>query len=134
MGLGIDATKPTNALSIISLISSILGWVFTIIFICVNFGILPILTIATFGAGLLLYCIVLPFTCITPIGWIIGVVTGHASLSQIRETGAGGEGMAKGGLISGYIGLGLIGLTLCALLGFFLFTGSIPFLIGIENL
>jgi hypothetical protein len=36
---------------------------------------------------------------------LIGVITGHIAISQIKRTGEGGRGMAVAGLIIGYIGI-----------------------------
>ena len=43
----------------------------------------------------------------TGIGFLVGVVCGHISLSQIKKTGEQGRGMALAGLIIGYIGIAL---------------------------
>ena len=36
---------------------------------------------------------------------IVGIITGHIALSQIKKTGEQGRGMAIAGLIIGYIGI-----------------------------
>ena len=41
------------------------------------------------------------------IGQIVGIVTGHISLRQIKATGERGRGMGLAGLLIGYISLGL---------------------------
>jgi uncharacterized membrane protein len=41
----------------------------------------------------------------TGIGFIVGIICGHISLSQIKKTGEQGRGMAIAGLIIGYIGI-----------------------------
>ncbi|SDO73315.1 protein of unknown function [Microbacterium sp. ru370.1] len=41
------------------------------------------------------------------IGQIVGIVTGHISLKQIKATGERGRGMGLAGLLIGYISLGL---------------------------
>lgn len=46
--------------------------------------------------------IILPF-----IGSIVGIITGHMSLSQIKRTGEGGRGMGLAGTIVGWVGLAL---------------------------
>ena len=38
---------------------------------------------------------------------IAGIIMGHIAKKQIAQTGEQGEGMAKAGLIVGYVGLGL---------------------------
>jgi hypothetical protein len=40
---------------------------------------------------------------------LVGVITGHIGLSQIKKTGESGRGLALAGVIIGYIGL-VIGL------------------------
>lgn len=45
-------------------------------------------------------------TFIPFIGGLVAVITGHMARKEIRTTGEAGEGLAKGGLITGYIGLG----------------------------
>lgn len=45
---------------------------------------------------------VIPF-----LGSIGGVITGHMARKQIRETGEGGDGMAVGGLVTGYLGVAI---------------------------
>ena len=51
---------------------------------------------------------------------IVGIMIGHISLKQIKQTGEGGRGMALTGLIMGYIGIAgwIIGLII-----FFIFLG-----------
>lgn len=46
--------------------------------------------------------VILPF-----IGPIVGVITGHISLGQIKKTGEEGRGLALAGLIVGYVGIAL---------------------------
>ncbi|GAA1136464.1 DUF4190 domain-containing protein [Microbacterium aurantiacum] len=47
--------------------------------------------------------VILPF-----IGSLVGVITGHMSLSQIKRTGENGRGLALTGTIVGWVGLGFI--------------------------
>lgn len=44
----------------------------------------------------------------------IGAIMGHAAMRQIRETGEGGEGMAKAAIIVGWILTGLVTLAIIA--------------------
>jgi peptidyl-prolyl cis-trans isomerase B (cyclophilin B) len=48
---------------------------------------------------------------------LVGVITGHIGLNQIKKTGEEGRGLAIAGLIIGYIGLAFV------LLWFFAFGG-----------
>jgi hypothetical protein len=50
---------------------------------------------------------VLGVIAIPILGSIAGVIMGHIASKQIRATGEQGAGLAKAGLIVGYIGLGL---------------------------
>lgn len=45
---------------------------------------------------------ILPF-----IGSVVGIITGHMSLSQIKRTGEGGRGLGLAGTIVGWVGLAL---------------------------
>lgn len=56
---------------------------------------------------------------------IVGVITGHMALGQIKRTGEGGRGMAVAGLIIGYVfvGFGVLAIVvgvIAAALGIFL--------------
>ncbi|HWL78929.1 DUF4190 domain-containing protein [Microbacterium sp.] len=57
-------------------------------------------------------------TLVPFIGSIVGVITGHMSLSQLKTSGEEGRGIALGGLITGYVGLGLAVLGLLFALAF----------------
>lgn len=70
------------------------------------------------------------FTFVTS---IVGVVLGHVSLKQIRQTQEQGHGMAVAALVIGYV---TIGLWVLALVGFVLFTVLlfiVPSLIFMTN-
>jgi hypothetical protein len=59
---------------------------------------------------------------VTSILWgtaLVGVITGHIALSQIKRTGESGRGLALAGVIIGYVGIG------SALLGIVLWVGLI---------
>ncbi len=108
--------KPkNNSMAVTSIVSSIVGWAFVLFNTCLNWFVLPAATVITAGIGSLMYCIAIPLACISPIGWIVGIITGHVAGGQIKQTGEGGSGMAKAGLIMGYIGLGLFVIGLCLL-------------------
>ena len=57
-------------------------------------------------------------TLVPFIGSIVAVITGHMSLSQLKTSGEEGRGIALGGLITGYVGLGLAVLGLLFALAF----------------
>jgi len=54
-----------------------------------------------------LVCGVLQFCGLFPAG-IVAIILGHKALRQIRETAEDGYGLAKAGLILGYVGLVLV--------------------------
>ncbi|WP_109209360.1 MULTISPECIES: DUF4190 domain-containing protein [Microbacterium] len=60
--------------------------------------------------------VILPF-----IGSIVGVITGHMSLNQLKTSGEQGRGMALAGTIVGWVGLGLAILGIVAAILFFSF-------------
>ncbi|MEU6073006.1 DUF4190 domain-containing protein [Micromonospora sp. NPDC047074] len=51
----------------------------------------------------------------------IGAILGHVAQKQIRETGEGGEGMAKAGIIVGWIVTGLYALVMICYVGAIIF-------------
>jgi hypothetical protein len=120
--------SPKNSLALISLISSLLGWLFFLIMLCLNYIIVPMIAVATLGLGLLIYLCLIPLCFVSPLAWLVGVITGHTSLSQMRISRESGEGSAKAGLILGWIGLALTILGLCAIIGLIIAGGSIPIL------
>jgi hypothetical protein len=63
-------------------------------------------------AALISSCVAV-FIC--GIGFILGVIFGHIALSQIKQTGEGGRGMAVAGLVIGYIGIVVMIVVLIAL-------------------
>lgn len=58
---------------------------------------------------------ILGLTFVPAIGSIIGVILGYMAKRQIAESGGtvGGEGIAKAGIIIGWIGIGLTVLAVC---------------------
>ncbi|MFW7414702.1 DUF4190 domain-containing protein [Demequina sp. SO4-18] len=50
------------------------------------------------------------------VGSIAGIVTGHIARRQARERGEQGEGVAKAGVIVGWVGLAFMVLTITGLL------------------
>ncbi len=118
-----------NQMAVISIVAGLGGWLVFILFMCLSlaFGALGALT---FGVGSILSVCLIPVQCLIPIAWIVGVVTGHMALGQIRDSGGveGGRGMAIAGLISGYLGLGIICLLLVLLIILVVTGASLPFL------
>ncbi len=83
-GYGYGAPAKTDTLSIVSLVSGILGLTF------------------------------LPF-----LGSIVAVITGHMSLNRLKTSGEQGRGLALGGTITGWVGLGLCMLLAVGIIFFF---------------
>lgn len=53
------------------------------------------------------------------IGQIVGIITGHMSLSQIKRTGENGRGLGLAGVIIGWVTLGLAIIGVIALIAWF---------------
>lgn len=64
--------------------------------------------------------VILPF-----IGSVVGVITGHMSLNQLKTSGEQGRGMALAGTIVGWVGIGLGILGIIAAIAFFAFFASV---------
>lgn len=62
---------------------------------------------------------ILGFTAVPFLGSIVGIITGHMALRQIRDTGESGAGLAKAGLIIGYVVVALAILLLVGSIAFF---------------
>ncbi|GAB3557270.1 DUF4190 domain-containing protein [Spelaeicoccus albus] len=67
-------------------------------------------------------------TLVVGIGWIPGIICGHMAVRQIQRTGEAGEGMARAGLIIGYV-FGII--TVLVILAYILF---FVFILGMAGL
>ncbi len=105
MNATFDAQTPIrNRLALVSLITSLVGWFFLLANICLQV-ISGFLAVVTAGVGLFLYCCLLPVTCLPPILWIVGAITGFVAQKQISETGQEGASKAKAGLVMGIVGL-----------------------------
>lgn len=89
------AVKPTNGLAIAAMIVSIVG----------------LAAICTYGVGSIL---------ISPVGAILG----HVARRQIRERDEQGAGMAKAGIIMGWVGLALGLLVVAAFIVFVWFMAA----------
>lgn len=119
----------SNSMATFSFVSGLIGWIILLLTICANI-IIAILAIATFGIGSVLGICTGAVGIISPIAWLIAIITGHVAKGQINRTGEAGGGSATMGLIMGYIGLGLFGLSICVLIILSLagVAVSIPFL------
>jgi hypothetical protein len=102
----VSGTPKNNSMAVVSLVAGIAGWVLVLLTTCGG----VLISIVTMGIGSV--CLA-PFGCLTPIGWLVAVITGHIAKNQIQQTNEGGNGMATAGLIMGYIGLGLFVVTIC---------------------
>ena len=118
-----------NRMALVSIITGLGGWLVAILFICLSFAI-GALGALTFGLGAILSICLIPVQCLIPIAWIVGIVTGHVAFKQIKDSGdvEGGRGMAIAGLISGYLGMGIICLLLLVLIVLIAAGVSLPFL------
>jgi hypothetical protein len=94
--------ESSNKLANTSLTLGILGWVLYIGQWCFDFTIGLFLAAVTAGASAVCATILdfLPFVL-----WLVGIVTGHAALTQVRRSGAPGRGKAIWGLVLNYSGL-----------------------------
>lgn len=116
----------TNGMAITSIVFSGLAWLIFLMGLCFNFLILPLFAVLTLGIGSVLALCWLPVSCLSPIGWLVGVISGHVANNQIKETGDAGSGLAKAGLISGYVGLGLLLISICVITGLVASGASVP--------
>lgn len=108
--------QKSNSMATTSLVSGIVGWVLVLVNLCVNFALMPLIGAATAGIGFAGYACTGLLGCLSPIAWLVGVITGHMAKSQIKKTREGGNGKATWGLVLSYVGLGLLVLGLCILL------------------
>lgn len=69
----------------------------------------------------------------TGITFLVGIIFGHLSLSQIKKTAEGGRGMAIAGLVIGYVGLVIGIIVTIALIAFFAALASNPNFDGTYN-
>jgi hypothetical protein len=95
----LPAQNPTNPLAITSLIASVVGWVLGGLGSCGFFFLFAPMSLCT---GLVFV-----------IGCLVGVVTGHMATGQIQASGQAGKGLAMTGLVLGWIGVGMVILSVC---------------------
>lgn len=122
----------TNGLAITSLVLGILAWVFAIALACLNWVILPIITVATMGAGGLFYICTLAVGCLSPLGWLLGTIFGYTAKNQIKQTGEEGIGLANAGFILNAVGLGLTILGICGIAVYAIAVGGLGFLDSLQ--
>lgn len=98
------APPQSNTLAITSLIVSLLTWTIGFLTSCLTIA-------ATYGIGSIV-CIPLLL-----LGWGAAVVMGNSALREIRTSHGQqtGDGMAKAGVVMGWIGLGLVGFTIVSI-------------------
>jgi hypothetical protein len=98
----LDSSPAPNKLAKTSLILGILGWLLYLLQWCFDLTFGLFLASITAGAGAIFSSVldILPFVL-----WLVGIVSGHVALGQIRQTGAPGRTGAVWGLILGYVGL-----------------------------
>lgn len=72
---------------------------------------------------------ILGLTALPTIGSIVGLILGYMARRQIEESMGrmGGEGMAKAGIIIGWVGVGLTVLGVCLVVASFLLFGGLGF-------
>jgi hypothetical protein len=94
--------ESSNKLANTSLTLGIIGWVIYIGQWCFDLTLGLFLAAVTAGASAACATILdfLPFVL-----WLVGVVTGHAALSQLKQIPGPGRGKAIGGLVLNYSGL-----------------------------
>jgi hypothetical protein len=98
----LDSIPAPNRLARTSLVLGMLGWFFYLLQWCFDLTIGLFLAAVTGGTSAICSSVldILPFVL-----WLVGIVSGHVALGQIRLTGAPGRTGAVWGLIIGYIGL-----------------------------
>ena len=117
--------NPNNGSAVASMVIGIVAWLLFFILLCLNYAILPALTIATMGVGGIFYVCTALIGCLSPIGWVVGTILGYKSKQEIKQKNQSGEGMATAGLILNATGLGLLVLGLCAFVIFVVFMGGL---------
>ena len=114
---------PTNRMALWSMVLGLGAWLVFLFNITVG----SLITLATLGLALV--CLI-PLPLLMYGGWIAAVVAGRRATRQLAETGnrERGHGMARTGLISAYIGLG-VNVFLCLIPAVLMAAGlSVPFI------
>ena len=121
----ITSNPKNNTLAMVSMLCGIGGWLLEFGLLCFGSTIGSVIAFATLGIGFL--CLA-PIYCFPILAWLGAIITGHIALGQLKVSGESGSGLAKTGLISGYIGLAIFLLSLCAIAILILAGVSIPFI------
>ena len=97
-----DSDRVSNKLATTSLTLGILGWGFYLLQWCFDLTVGLVFAALTGGASAACGTVldVLPF-----ILWLIGIVSGHVALNQIKHSGTPGRNRAIWGLLLNYFGL-----------------------------
>lgn len=92
----------SNRLAATSLILGIVGWIIYLLQWCFDLTVGLLLAVVTGGSSAVCGTVldVLPFLL-----WIMGIISGHISLTRSKHLGGPGRGQAIGGLILSYLGL-----------------------------
>jgi hypothetical protein len=100
-----DTPPVSNKLATTSLTLGIIGWVLYLGQWCFDFTLGLLLTVVTAGGSAVCSTVLdfLPFVL-----WLIGIVTGHVALGQVKRIGASGRGKAIWGLVLSYSGMFLV--------------------------
>jgi hypothetical protein len=100
--LMLDSIPAPNKLARTSLVLGMLGWFIYLLQWCFDLTIGLFLAAVTGGTSAICSSVldILPFVL-----WLVGIVSGHVALGQIRQTGTPGRTGAIWGLILGYVGL-----------------------------
>jgi len=82
---------------------------------------------------------ILGLTLVPTIGSVIGLILGYMARSRIRDSAGtlGGEGLAKAGIILGWIGVAILVLGICLAIGVFVLgiggTAGLTICAGLGN-
>lgn len=97
-----DTSPASNKPAATSLTFGVMGWIIYLGKWCFNFSIGLPFTIVTGGVSVIFSMVLdlLPFSL-----WLIGIVTGHAALGQVKRSGSPGRGKAIWGLVLSYSGI-----------------------------
>jgi hypothetical protein len=97
-----ESSPVTSKLARTSLTLGILGWILYFSQWCFDLTLGLLLAIATAGSSAVCSTVLdfLPFVL-----WLIGILTGHVALGQIKQTGITGRRQATWGLVLSYTGM-----------------------------